>query len=493
MHDPNPANRIDPRQQATDTPRVARCAVYMLVALLGACTVGPDYQPPVTQSPDTWSAPLPDTQAAAETDAATLASWWQHFDDPLLERLVEHALTASPDLRSARARVREARAARAQTRAAWFPTLQAGFSRTQNHASDATGRAQESRSYRSGLDVGWEIDLFGGTRRASEAAEADLQAARADLQAVRVSLAAEVALEYVNLRRLQEQLTIARHNLDTQAETAQIAQWRAMAGLASTLDAEQAISAREQTRARVPAIETSLAQSRHRLATLLADPGETILAELVTPGPVPLPRWQLAVGIPADTLRRRPDVRSAERRLAAANARIGVATAARFPSLSLSGTLGLQASSLAGLDAHDADVWSLGSSLAATLFDGGRLRRETDIRTALQEQALASWENTVLGALEETGNALAALDGSEREREALNTAASAARNAALLARSQYEVGLIDFATLLLAERTRLDAENSLAAARADSAATMIQLYKALGGGWDPSTDTTDSG
>lgn len=489
MHIIKPGNRATPDQSMATAARIAHHATLALAALLVACTVGPDYQPPAMSAPEVWTAPIPE----ARSDTVELATWWRHFDDPALERLVEHALTASPDLRSARARVREARAARAQTGAAWYPTVQAMFGRTQNHGSDSTGRPRDSHSYRTGFDAGWEIDLFGGTRRANEAAQADLEAAQAELQAVRVSLAAEVALEYVNLRRLQEQLGIAQRNLDTQTETAQIAQWRAMAGLASALDAEQARAAREQTRARVPAIETALAQARHRLATLLADPAETTLAELALPKPVPLPQWQLAVGIPADTLRQRPDVHAAERRLEAASARIGVATAARFPSLSLSGTLGLQASTLGGLDAHGTDVWSLGSSLAATLFDGGRLRREIDIRSARQEQALAAWESTVLGALEETANALAALDGSHREHAALSDAAAAARTAATLARAQYEAGLVDFAALLLAERTRLDAENALAAARADTAGTMIQLYKSLGGGWNSSTDTTDSG
>ncbi len=465
----------------------------VLATLLSACTVGPDYQPPETPTPETWKPLLPETQGGAADDTADLAAWWRHFDDPLLESLIERALTVNPDLHSARARVREARAARVQVNAALFPTVQATLGRTQNRASDTTGRTRESHSYRSGFDVAWEIDLFGGTRRANEAADADLEAVRADMQAVRVSLAAEVALEYIDLRRLQEQLDIARHNLETQADTAQIAQWRSMAGLSSALDAEQARTAREQTRARIPSIETALAQTRHRLATLLAEPSPAALAELIPRKPIPLPQWRLAVGIPADMLRRRPDVQAAERRLAATTARIGSATAARFPTLSLSGTLGLQADTLGGLDAHGSSIWSLGSALAATLLDAGRLRSEVDIRTARQEQALAAWESTVLGAFEETANALAALDGSHRAYAALGDAAAAAGTAATLARAQYEAGLVDFATLLLAERTRLDAESALAAARADAAGSMIQLYKSLGGGWDPSADTTDSG
>ena len=470
-----------------------RCAALVLAALLSACSAGPDYRPPATPAPTSWSAPIPAIENKAPDDPAALATWWRHFDDPLLERLIERALAANPDLHSAQARLREARAAREQAIAAWYPTAGVSVSRSDSHGHDANGRGQTNRLYRAGFDAGWEIDLFGGTRRANEAAQAELEAVRADLYALRVSLAAEVALEYTDLRRLQQQLDIAQHNLDTQTETAQIAEWRTMAGLASALDAEQAIAAREQTRARIPALTTALAQTRHRLGALLADPAETTLADLAPPQPIPLPQWQLAVGIPADALRRRPDVHAAERRLAAATARIGVATAARYPSLSLSGTLGLQARTFGGLDAHDTGSHSLGSSLAATLFDAGRRRREVEISNAREQQALAAWESAVFGAVEETADALAALDGSQREHAALGDAAAAARTAATLARAQYEAGLIDFATLLLAERTRLDAESAVAAARADTAGAMIRLYKSLGGGWEPATDTKDRG
>jgi NodT family efflux transporter outer membrane factor (OMF) lipoprotein len=456
-----------------------------VASLLTACTVGPDYVEPDLLPPDAWHAPLAGGLAAGATDAATLAAWWRQFDDAALASLVERALAANTDVRRASAALREARAARARAGADWYPTLSAGGSHSRSRGSGSYGTSRASSFYQAGFDAMWELDLFGAVRRSTEAAQAELEASEASLRDVQVSLAAEVALEYVNVRALQERLRIARRNLETQSDTAQLAAWRALAGLDSALDSEQARASMEQTRAQVPVLETGLAQALNRLAVLLAQAPGTLDAEFGASVPIPRPPLRLAVGIPADALRQRPDVRAAERTLAAATARIGVAEAARYPSFSLSGTLGLQSNTASGLDANDADAWSWAGSLAATLFDGGRLRQQVEIRTAQQEQALASWEATVLGALEETENALGAFAGSRNEQAALGAAADAARNAATLAQVQYESGLIDFATLLVAERTQLLIESSLAVASADHAGAIIRLYKALGGGWTP--------
>ena len=456
-----------------------------LAALLAACTVGPDYVAPETAAPASWQTPLGEGLSAQASDAASRARWWAQFGDTTLAALIQHALAANTDVRQARARLREARALRAQAAADWYPSVNAAASHSRSRGSGAYGSSRASSFYQAGFDAMWEADLFGGVRRANEAAQADMEASEASLRDVQVTLAAEVALEYINVRALQERLRIAQRNLETLSDTAQLTAWRASAGLDSALDAEQARANLEQTRAEVPVLETSLGEALNRIAVLLArTPGE-LDARVTGAAPIPRPAVRLAVGIPAEALRERADVRVAERNLAAATARIGAAEAARYPSLSLSGTLGLQSATASGLDANDADAWSWAGQLAAPLFDGGRLRQQVEIRSAQQEQALAAYEATVLGALEETENALAAFAGTQRQQAALGAAVEAARNAAMLARVQYESGLIDFATLLVAERTQLVTESSLAVASAERAGAIVRLYKALGGGWSP--------
>ncbi len=478
-------------EQGTGRRRAPAAVALALAAALTACAVGPEYAEPGLSPPGSWHAPLGEGLSAGASDSASLAAWWAQFDDTTLSTLIGRALAANTDVRAARARLREARALRAQAGADLYPAIGAGATHSGSRGSDAMGGSRASRFYQAGFDASWEIDLFGGLRRGREAAQAELEASAAGLRETQVTLAAEVALEYVNVRSLQERLRIARRNLETQADTARLTAWRAAAGLDTALDAEQARANLEQTRARVPVLETSLHEALNRLSVLLAEPPGTLDAEVTAAAPIPVPAVRLAVGIPAEALRQRPDVRAAERRLAAATARIGAAEAARYPSLSLSGTLGLQSRTASGLNANDADAWSFAGSLAATLFDAGRLRQQVEIRTAQQEQAFAAWEATVLGALEETENALAAFAGTQRQQAALLAASEAARNAATLARLQYEGGLIDFATLLVAERTQLDTESSLASASADRAGAIIRLYKSLGGGWGE--DPSDSG
>jgi outer membrane protein, multidrug efflux system len=434
-------------------------------ALLASCmTVGPDYQEPALPLPAAWSAP-----AAAERE--DLSRWWERLEDPLLARLVADALQASPDLRSAQARLREARARRELAGAQRAPTVDAGASTRAawNSDSDAT-----SRLYSAGFDAGWEIDVFGGKRRALEAAEADLQSAAASLEAARVSLAAEVARNYVEARAFQVRLAIARSNLESQSETLRLTDWRAQAGLVSSLDVEQARANREQTRAQIPSLETSLAAARHRLAVLLGLPPAALRERLAGAAPIPRAPAQIA-----------SDVRVAERSLAAETARIGQAEAGRWPSFTLSGSIGLEAASLDALTGGATTTRALAAAVAAPVFDGGRLRQQVEIQRAAQERARVGYESAVLAALEEVENALAAVGNSGARRAALADALAAERNAALLARHRYTAGLIDFQTVLDTERSVLQIEDSLAVSEADGVLAVIQLYKALGGGWTP--------
>lgn len=462
--------------------------------LLDACSalpmVGPDYRLPELRLPAAWHQVEPPAAAAPAVDAAR---WWRQLGDPQLDALIEAALQSSLDLRAAQARLRQARAGRAQALAGLAPSLSASSAVTRSK-TNATAGAGNNTLYQAGFDAAWEIDLFGGTRRGLEAATADLAASQASLDATRVSLVAEVARNYIDLRAYQQRLAIARANLGSQSETLQITQWRNEAGLASSLDVEQARTTREQTRAGIPDLENGRLAAVNRLAVLLGRaPGEIdaqLAAQLAESRPLPVAPASVAAGIPADVLRQRPDLIAAERTLAAETARVGQKQAARFPSLTLSGAFGWQSYALSTLGDGGTLVRSLAGSLAATLFDGGRLRSQVEIQSAVQEQALVAYEAAVLGALEEIENALAAYAQARERVAARQAAATAARNAALLARSQYESGLADFQKVLETERTRLSAEDNLASAEATVLSNLITLYKALGGGWQmpPSGD-----
>jgi NodT family efflux transporter outer membrane factor (OMF) lipoprotein len=456
-------------------------AVVALMAVAGCVTVGPDYQEPALPLPAAWS-DSPAAEAAVARGREDLSRWWERLDDAMLTSLITEALRSSPDLRSAQARLREARARRDLAGAQRAPSLDAGATASATRSSDTD---TTSKLYSAGFDASWEIDVFGGKRRALEAADADLQSSAASLDATRVSLAAEVARNYVEVRAFQVRLAIARSNLESQSETLQLTDWRAQAGLVGSLDVEQARANREQTRAQIPSLATSLAGAQHRLAILLGLSPGALQQRLAAAGPIPRAPERIAVGIPADVLRQRPDVRAAERSFAAETARIGQAQAARYPSFSLTGSIGLEAASLDALTGGATTTRALAAGVTGPIFDGGRLRQQVEIQRAVQERAQVGYESAVLTALEEVENALAGFGNSRARRAALAEALTAARNAALLARHRYTAGLVNFQTVLDTERTVLTIEDSLATTEADGMSALIQLYKALGGGWAP--------
>lgn len=462
-------------------------ALFGLAWLLAGCAmVGPDYQAPKTELPPAWSP----AEAVAVPAAALDAEWWRRFDDPLLSSLVERALAANTDVRIARARLRAARASSAQAESLLWPSVNAYGSATRS----SSGGQDAVSSYGLGFDAAWEIDLFGGLRRGVEAAAADAMASAATLASTRVSLAAEVARSYVLLRAYEVRIAITRANLDNQSQTLQIAEWRAQAGLVGQIDVEQARANREQTRAQLPVLQDAATQTINALAVLLNVAPPTLAPELQAAAAAALPSAavQPLAGIPADLLRRRPDIVAAERSLAAATARIGVAEAARYPSLSLAGTLGLQGAVLSALTGSGAATRLVAASLGAPVFDAGRLRQQVEIRSAEQEQALAAYEAALFGALRDVENARAALAHGAVRAEALAQAVQAARNAALLASFRYQSGLVDFQTVLDTERSVRTLEDSQASTQADNVMAMIQLYKALGGGWSADAATASS-
>jgi NodT family efflux transporter outer membrane factor (OMF) lipoprotein len=459
-------------------------AVAGATVLAGCAAVGPDYSPPEVAAPSAWT--RAEDPRFDQLHREDLARWWEKLNDPLLSQLVHESLVANRSLRLAQARLREARARRLLAGAELFPTVSgsAAVSRAKTSAQVASGRTTEL--YSAGFDASWEPDIFGGVRRGIEAAQWDLEASEMRLYDTQVSLVAEVALNYVQVRSFQSLLGIARANLDSQAETFQITDWRAQAGLVGALDVEQARANLERTRSQIPALEASLAQAEHRLAVLLACEPRAVRARLASGGPVPAADVHIAVGIPAETLRQRPDVRAAERSLAAQTARIGAAEAARYPGLRLAGSIGLEAFSLGALGASGAAAHSLAATIAMTIFDADRLRQQVEIQSAIAEEALANYQATVLTALEDVENALVSLANNVQRATILARAAEAARNAELLARQRYESGLIDFLTVLDTQRTLLALEDALAVTRAEGTSALVQLYKALGGGWSPS-------
>lgn len=483
---------------STLTPRTG--ALVLTAAILAGCaqlpTVGPDYKSPALSPPSNWSnARSDDGRAAVSHDSTRIAYWWRQLGDSQLDSLVDDALAGSLDLRLAQARLRQARANRQQSVSGLFPTVStsASASRNKNASTTSPGTGLSGSSsgtiYEAGFDASWEIDIFGGTRRGIEAATADLASTKANLDNVRVSLVAEVAQNYIQLRSYQSRVAIARDNLASQRETLQLTEWRYQAGLTANSDVEQARTTLEQTRASIPDLEVGATAAENRLAVLLGrNPGD-LHAQLAEQRPLPALPDSVATGIPADVLRQRPDLIAAERTLAAETARVGQKMAQRFPSLNLGASFGWQAFSAAALGSAGTLAHAVSGTLAATLFDGGRLRSAVEVQSALQEQALISYQSSVLVALEEVENALTSYAAAHERVAARRAAAQAARNAALLSRQMYESGLADFQKLLDTERTRLSAEDNLASSEAEQLNSLIKLYKALGGGWEQAANT----
>jgi NodT family efflux transporter outer membrane factor (OMF) lipoprotein len=444
---------------------------------------------PNVATPAIWSSGGEGLRTASPRD---ISKWWQSLQDATLSSLVEQSLKGSPDLRSAQSRLREARAQRALASANRFPTISA----TVSNSGSKTSGSSTTNLFNAQFDASWEPDVFGATRSALQAATGDAKAAEEDLHKTQVSLVAEVALNYIDLRAFQLRLQIARQNETSQSETLQLTEWRAQAGLVSNVDVEQARSNLEQTRASIPTLETNVAETEHQLATLLGLTPGALKPQLALAAPIPSAPDEMAVGIPVETLRQRPDVREAEQKIFAEIARLRKTRDAQYPGFTLMGSLALEeiAGASLGFVTSGASalttngnslVGSFAGSVVQTLFDRGRIRQQIEIQSAVQEQAVIAYESTVLTALQEVENALVSFANSRARLASLTAAAGSARNAALLAQNRYTVGLVDFQTVLDTERTVFSIEDSLAQSQADRTSALVQLYKALGGGWSP--------
>ena len=465
------------------TTTIPVLALAWLILSVAGCSVGPDYVVPDQALPDTWKSPVPG--AAGSTDPKALAEWWKNLGDPQLTSLVERAVGNNLDLKKAWARVKEVKARRGIARADFAPTISANGSGSSNWSNDPLALDQTTTPYKAGLDASWEIDIFGGTRRSVEAAQADYEAAQESLHDVLVSLVAEVATNYVQLRTYQKRLSVAEENLKLQTETLQLTVWQNETGLTSNFDVERARYNLESTRSAIPRLQSSLAEAKNRLAVLLGGWPGTLENELSAPAPIPTGSWQIAVGLPAELLRRRPDVRQAERALAAQTARIGVAEAELYPKLTLNGSLGYSSLALDSLMSPANLATSLGASVLVKLFQGGALRENIKVQDALQEQALAAYETTVLTALEEVENSLMSLAKENERRESLDRAFRSAEQAVQMALQQYQSGSVDFTTVLETQQSLASFQDKLADSEGAMTLDLISLYKALGGGWSP--------
>lgn len=468
---------------------VRRCVpvlLYVAVALPG-CTVGPNYRPP---APATLAVPPAYSTPAPAGDGARLERWWEAFGDPQLTAIIDLALAHNLDIDQAVARLRQARESLIQQRASLLPSVSAslGYSRNINVRGRSFGNITNAgiinENYSIAGDAQYQIDLFGGIRRGVEAARGSAESSAFSVAQVQSSVAAEVARNYILARAAQANLAIAKGSLAIQDDNLEIAGFRVQAGLVSSLDAEQSRSQRAQTATQIPSLEQSFQQAANRLGVLTGQAPGALKAELLASAPIPHGPDAVPVGLPADILRLRPDVRVAERNLAAATAQIGVAKAQLLPALSIGASIGTNSGTISTLT--DIITGRVFGNIAQTIFDAGRNRSVVRSRRAAAEGAFSAYKSAVLTALEDVENGLTALDTAERRARDFAVAQDAARNAAILARSQYRAGLTDITTLNSTESALLSAQSGLSGAKSDKAQALVQLYLALGGGWDAS-------
>lgn len=452
----------------------------LLALALAACAVGPDYR-----APDTAPATLDAAQAGNAYDRGRFeSSWWRQFDDPVLNQLVKASLDGNRDLRVAFARLKSARSIREDVDNDALPTVTSRASSDigKGQVPGQTDQRVNSERYDLGLDMAWELDLFGRIQRQLEASQAQEAAAEADLQALQVSLIAELVDAYGQLRGAQLREKIAMANLKTQQDSRRITETLRDAGVGNELDVVRADARLAAVEATVPQLQAEQARARHRIATLLGQRPDSLAVDL-SPAQLPAIAKALPIGDPGELLRRRPDIRSAERELAAATANVGVATADLFPRVSLSGFLGFTAARGSQLGSSAANAWSLGPSITWAAFDLGSVRARLRGAEADADGALANYEQQVLLALEESANAFSDYGKRQQRLLALMRQSDASRKAADLASVRYREGTVDYLVLLDAERERLSAEDAQALGEVELYRGIVAIYKALGGGW----------
>lgn len=497
--------RSPKRTRSIFRPSVA-CALTLLF-LVAACTIAPKQPVTSVTMPETWSA-LPET--AARIQSVELARWWKTFQDLPLQTLIERGISHNRDIREATARIRETRAARRVHLAARWPRLNSSTSYTRSLSSSTTtslssnflndeatrtdsrespvgtslGFGQERNFYQMGLDASWEIDLFGRLHWAEQALSADIGAAEEQRRSVFVTLLAEIARNYIELRGAQQRLRITRRHILAQQDSVEVTQTRYQAGLTSALDAAEAEALLAHTRAQLPPLQTAVKRAIHRLSVLVGDPPNAFTPALSQDQPIPQADLGSDIGLPSELLRRRPDIRQAERELEATTARIGIATTDLFPRLTLTGRLGTQGLDVTDLAKGAGLSWATGPALSWPVFDAGRIRANIKVQDALQEQALARYERVILIALEEVENALVAYGKEQVRQHWLAESVAANQEAVAIANERYLNGLENYLSVVLAQRALYNAQDEFAQSQTALASQVIALYKALGGGWE---------
>jgi multidrug efflux system outer membrane protein len=461
-----------------------RHATLLVLCAAAGCAVGPDYREPAQTVSDRFG----NATQPGVGEGEVVVQFWTLLNDPVLDRLVSDALAANKDLAQAVGNLQASRAAARLTGFDAFPTVTAGgfYQRTLQSSHQLPGVAREDRTidtYDLGFDAAWELDLFGRVRRSKEAARADVGAAEATLRDAIVSVTAEVARNYCVLRGLQDQLAVAERNQVNQRQTLDLTQVRLDAGRGTQLDVSRAAAQLATTEATIPPLRSSIATTIHRLSVLTGRQPAVLVPELSASRTMPALPTLNEIGGPEVLLRRRPDVRIAERNLAAATARVGVSVADLFPRITFIGSASYNAGTWRNVGGADSQTYSLGPSITWAAFDIGRVRARIGIARAQTDIALAAYEAAVLNALEDTENSLVTYGESQRREATLERAATQSTTAARLARERFEGGLSDFLSVLQAERDALAAEDSLAQGRTQTATALIAVYKALGGGW----------
>ncbi len=516
-------------------PRCLYAALLMASLFLTAgCMTGSECKRPVAVVPEQWSVARADGEADGPKPDT---EWWKSFQDPILDSLMARGFEGNLDLRVMQSRVREARAARGGAASALWPflNLSGGYARTQSPTPQnepggssltATGSLgptgftptftlrgdsftvsrsglgenavtnltvttagqsgidRQSDLFRAGFDARWELDLFGGTRRSIEAAEADVQAVRERLRASALSLAAEIAANYIELRAAQNRLDVTQRTLEALARMETIMQDRFQAGLTSELDVVTAHAHWASTQAQLPVFHTQITAAIHRLALLLGHEPGALKTELSIPAPLPTAPDAVPIGLPSDLLRRRPDIRQAERQVVAATARVGVAMAELFPKFTLTAGLSGQSATLGSLASGANRMWSFGPGISWPIFRGGEIRANIETQNARQEQAAIVYEQTILAALGDVENSLAAFANEQTRIDSLRASVETHERAFRIANERYLHGLEGYLSVLQAQQNLYAAQDQLIQSQGFALTDLVSLYKSLGGGWE---------
>jgi len=461
-------------------------AFGMTIALLvGGCTpVGPDYRRPVLDAPLQWENGKGKQDPAPEL---VQTAWWQAFNDPMLNSLIEQAIVVNLGLEQAKARIVQARSNLVLAGVPGLPQVNAAGAITRSRMSEnlaASGSGQVNTLYRAGFDAGWEIDVFGGVRRNVESAQAQLDASIEDLHAVTLTLLGDVSKNYIDLRANQAQMQITRHNLEVQEDTINLTQERFRLGLSSYLDVTQAEAQKASTESNIPQLQAAIKASMYQLSILLAKPPTALANELAASQPLPQVDGLIATGLPAELLARRPDLRRAERQLASSSAQIGVATAGLYPIFDLTLGLGLQSNNSSNFAERSSRYWSIVPGVSLPLVDAGKARANIQGKQAVYDELLARYRAVYNNALEDVENALSAYYAERSRRRILADSVRFNEESLALALDRYRRGLTTFLDVLTAQRTLYNAQSSLMQSSAQQLTNLVSLYKALGGGWD---------